>query len=168
VITLFKRFPKLRWRAGDPYPPISKKAQADYPALQDDFAILDQELLPIFIKFDQQALKNQNRYWLSQVVLIFGGALATILGALQAVLSNTPWPGIVEAVLAFTLTAVAGIGRDLHFQSSYFQSRVIAEVLRGEYFQFLGRLAPYDDDDEDARLQRLRDRVQEIKSEGKA
>ena len=167
MIALFKRFPKLRWVEKEPYLPIREEAaQAHYPTLKEDFAILRRELLPAFDKFDKQAMKIQNRYRLSQVVLIFGGALATILGALQAAFSSTPWPGIVEAVLAFTLTAIAEIGRDLHFQSSYFRSRVTAEVLRGEYFQFLGRLAPYDEEDEQSRIRRLQARVEEIESEG--
>jgi len=168
VIALFKRLPTLRWRGKKSYPPVSKEDQAAFPDLKADFAIVDEILLPIFIKFDQQAMKTQNWYWLSQLVLIFGGMLATILGALQAVLSSMPWPGIVEALLAVILTTVAEIGRERNFQSKYFHNRVTAEVLRGEYFQFLGRLAPYDDADEAIRRQHLEVRVQKIESEGDA
>ncbi len=169
MIALFKRFPKLRRVEDEPYLPIRKEAtQAEYPTLQGDFAILKKYLLPVFDRFDKQAQRTQNWYWLSQVILIFGGMSATILGALQALLSSQPWPGIVEAVLAVILTTVAQIGREQNFQSRYFHSRVTAEALRGEYFQFLGRLAPYGDEDDDARIQHLQDRVREMESEGDA
>jgi hypothetical protein len=73
------------------------------------------------------------------------------------------WPGIVEALLAGLLTTVAGIESGLHYQKQYFHNRAKAEMLRAEYFQFIGRLYPYDG--EETRRQRLIDRMQEIESE---
>lgn len=163
---LFKRFPKLVWRGVESFPPGPQKdAEKDYyPALKDDFETLKTKWLPLFYRFDQQALKAQNQFRRNQLIIISGGALAAILGALQATLGHVAWPGIVEAVLAGVLTTVAAIESGLHYQKKYFHYRAKAEVLRGEYFRFLGRLYPYDG--EETRLQCLEDRMQEIESEG--
>jgi hypothetical protein len=161
---LFKRFPKLIWHPGKPDPVISKEVQARYQALKDDFDTLDRVLVPIFQKVDEQALKFQNQFRGWQVFLILGGALATILGALQATFDSAPWPGISEAILAVILATVTSIVRQLKFQEQYFHNRLKAEVLRREYFLFLGRVAPYDKDE--SRAKRLAIWAEEIESEG--
>lgn len=161
---LFKRRPKLIWRPGTPDMVISREVQGNYPALEDDFKKLNGILIPVFQKIDEQALKLQNQFRLWQVIFILGGALATILGALQATFSSAPWLGIVEAILAVILTTVTGTVRQLKLQEKYFQFRLKAEVLRREYFLFLGRVAPYDQDE--SRAKRLEIWVEQIKSEG--
>jgi hypothetical protein len=161
---LFKRSPKLFWHPGKPDPVISREVQRSYPALEDDFKTLDRVLVPIFQQIDEQALRVQNQFRLWQVYLILGGTLATILGALQATFSTVPWWGIAEAVLAVILATVTGIVRQLKFQEKYFHFRLKAEVLRREYFLFLGRVAPYDQDE--SRVKRLAIWVEQIESEG--
>ena len=165
---LFQRFPKLIWRPKETYPLVSKdEAEGNpYPDLKEDFELLDKILFPVFQRLDQQALKIQNQFWLGQVILIFGGAFATILGALQATFSATPVPCIIEAITAVLLATVAEIGRELKLQQSYFRSRLQAEALRSEYFLFLGRVAPYDDDT--LRVEYLKDKIGEIESEDEA
>lgn len=161
---LFKRFPNPFWRPGTPDPIVSKDDQARYPALKDDFEILERIMVPVFQRLDEQALKYQNQFRGWQVFLILSGALATILGALQATLSPAIWPGITETILAVILATVTGIVRELKFQERYFHSRLKAEVLRREYFLFLGRAEPYDQ--EALRAKQLRIWADQVESEG--
>lgn len=162
-LALFKRRPSLRWRPKEGEQIVSLDAQAGAPAFADDFKILERELLPHFRELDNTALRAQNQFRLEQTALIFGGALAIVLGAVQAALSDAVWPGIVEAALAAGLAAIALRARTLKAQERYFTNRLKAETLRGEFFLFLGRVDPYADDD--SRLQRLIRRVVEVKAE---
>jgi hypothetical protein len=72
-------------------------------------ATLESELMPYFRELDASALRLQNQFRLYQVTLIFGAALATLLGALHANLSSGAgaWIGISETVLAAVLSGVA-------------------------------------------------------------
>jgi hypothetical protein len=160
-LILFKRLPYLRWRPKEGEQIIPPKAQADYPAFAEDFERLEQELMPHFRELDNEALRTQNQFRLEQVALIFGGALATTLGTIQAVLADAIWPGIVEAVLAAMLAAIALRTQALKAQERYFTNRLKAETLRGEYFLFLGRVGSYADDD--YRIQQLIRRVADVK-----
>jgi hypothetical protein len=155
----FKRLPTLRWKPRDDAL-VPAEVQRKYPALVSDFAILDQELMPRFRELDNEALKGQNQFRLEQLVLIVGGAIATILGGLQGAFANTPWPGLVEGLLGVVLTVVAVRTRELRAQRRYLVSRVKAERLRGEYFLFLGRVGDYAD--LERRNRRLAERVVDI------
>jgi hypothetical protein len=95
---VFKRFPSLRMRPADALI-VSPELRASCPALEDDFAVLDRELLPRFQELDRTALQAQNQFRLEQVVLILGGVLAVLLGALQGALRDAAWPGVVEALV---------------------------------------------------------------------
>jgi hypothetical protein len=139
---------------------VPADVQTKYPELASDFAILDQELMPRFYELDNQALKAQNQFRLEQLVLVIGSAIATILGGLQGAFTNTPWPGLLEGLLAVVLTVVAVRTRELRAQRHYLVSRVKAERLRGEYFLFLGRVGDYAD--RERRNRRLAERVVEI------
>jgi hypothetical protein len=161
-LVLFKRFPRLHWRPREGEQIIPREAEATYPALADDFAFLERALLPHFRELDNEALRAQNQFRLEQMALILGGTLATVLGAVQASLLNAAWPGIVEAVLAAGLTAVAFRAQALKAQERYFTNRLKAEMLRGEYFLFLGRISPYAEDRECP--QQLIRRVAEVKT----
>jgi Protein of unknown function (DUF4231) len=161
-LVLFKRLPMLRWRPKEGEQIVPREAQATYPALAEDFAFLERELLLPSRELDNEALSAQNQFRLEQVALILGGTLATVLGAVQASLPNAAWPGIVEAVLAAGLTAAAFRAQVLRAQERYFTNRLKAEMLRGEYFLFLGRIGPYAEDRE--RLQQLIRRVAEVKA----
>src|SRR5438105_12148167 len=119
--------------------------------------------MPHFRELDAEALRVQNQFRLDQVTLIFGGALATILGAVHASLGGAAvWAGIIEFVLAAVLSAVALRMQATHAQERYFTDRLKAESLRTEYFLFLGHVGTYADEQD--RLPCLIRRVADIKS----
>jgi hypothetical protein len=161
-LVLFKRRPYLRWRPKEGEQIVPPEAKASCPTLADDFELLERELMPHFRELDNEALRAQNQFRLEQVALIFGGALAIVLGTVQAALASAVWPGIIEMVLAAGLAAIALRARALKAQERYFINRLKAETLRGEYFLFLGRVGSYADDDH--RAQRLIRRVAEVKA----
>jgi Protein of unknown function (DUF4231) len=147
----FKRFPTLLLRPQEALivPPALR---ARCSALEEDFAVLDRELLPRFRELDRTALRAQNQFRLEQVVLILGGVLAVVLGALQGALRDAAWPGVAEAVVGGLLAVVGVRTRELHAQRRYLTSRVKAERLRGEYFRYLGRVGQYAGVDRNRRL----------------
>jgi hypothetical protein len=89
-VTMFKRLPSLRWSPPRDQQIVSMEAQKQSPLFADDFKTLEDELMPYFRELDAEALRVQNQFRLDQVTLIFGGALATILGAVHASFSGTP------------------------------------------------------------------------------
>src|SRR5690348_362102 len=91
---LFRRVPKLRAPSSDPLLPPG--VAEEFPALGSDIAVLNEQLLPHFEKLDRAALRSENGFRLAQVVLIIGGLIATLLGAVQAALPTSAWAGIVE------------------------------------------------------------------------
>jgi hypothetical protein len=158
---LFKRFPKVRLAVSerDLIPEGQKSA---YPAFAEDFAILQRELLPAFYELDRQAQQRQNAYRWMYVILIFGGSLATILGIIQLVVADS-WVGIAGAVVAALLGMITLYSRSLNHQERYLNARISAELLRSEYFLFLGRFTPYNNEKKQ-REALLIERVTEIKS----
>lgn len=162
---LFRRLPTLRWRAKKDEHLVPPAVRANYPSLADDFFLLEQELVPHFRTLDNEALRAQNRFRLEQVVIIFGGALATALGAVQVALINTVWSGIVEAVLTIILAAIAQRARAWNAQNRYFTNRLAAETLRSVYFKFLGRLGPYAN--ENSRVPNLIRHVAEVRAKAR-
>src|ERR1700730_122946 len=163
-MALFKRLPSLRWSPPRDQNIIPAEAQTQSPTFSGDFKTLEDEVMPHFRELDAEALRVQNQFRLNQVILIFGGALATILGAVHARLGAGPavWAGIIESVLAAVLSAVALRLQGTHAQERYFSDRLKAEKLRTEYFLFLGRVGTYADEQE--RLPRLIRRVADTKS----
>jgi hypothetical protein len=161
-MTLFRRLPRLVWSPQNE-DIIPSDVQLQHPALAKDFKTLEDELLPHFRELNADALRYQNEFRLDQVMLILGGALATVLGVLHASLPRTAatWAGIVEAVLAAALSAVALRARTAGAQQRYFSWRLKAEKMRAEYFLFLGGVGIYADEKE--RLSHLIRRVAEIK-----
>lgn len=158
--------PRLFWRAGERYPLVSVELRAASPALAEDFDVLDRELLPDFYELDEGALRAQNTFRLGQLFVIVGGAAATSLGAVQAALGGGVTEiGIAEALVAGTLAAAVAYVRERQAQREYFTTRLKAERLRGEYFLFLGRVPPYDLDDDAERLRRLREQVSKVEAE---
>ncbi len=161
---LFKRWPVLRWQAGQKAEIIEPEDQTRYSAFADDFKVLEQEVMEEFRDLDTKAQRGQNQFRLEQVILILGGVLVTALGAGQvtfaAILHNSLAPGLAEAVLAAALAGFARYAGSSKSQETYFSNRLKAEALRGEYFRFLGRLDLYADGE--PRQQHLRQRVVEI------
>jgi hypothetical protein len=158
--------PQFIWRAREPRPLVRQELRAASPALADDFATLDEVLLPMFHELDANALEAQNAFRRGQVVIIVGGALATALGAVQAALGGGVTAlGVAGAIVSGGLAAVVSYMRGRDAQREYLTSRLKAEQLRGEYFRFLGRVDPYDADDPGVRRRRLRDHVEAIELE---
>jgi len=162
-MVLFKRLPKLRWKPPEKKEVIPMDAQAQFPDLAADLATLESELMPYFRELDASALRLQNQFRLYQVTLIFGAALATILGALHANLASGAgaWIGISETVLAAVLSGVAVRSQTTRAHERYSTDRLKAEKLRSEYFLFLGRVGMYSD--ERQRLSWLIRRVGQVK-----
>ncbi len=158
---IFKRFPKPFWLNKESKEEIVyRNQQAEYPIFAPDFALLEQHLMPAFRKFDSEALFRQNQFRRSQVILILGGALVTVLGAVQVSHAGGLWTGLIEAVVAIVLAAVAQSARTSKAQEHYFRNRLKAETLRSEYFTFLRYADPYEN--EQTRVHRLRQRVLQI------
>ena len=165
MLILFKRLPKLPWPPPQNEDIIKLTVQAQHPELVEDFKSLEAELLPHFRQLNEDALRCQNDFRLDQVILIFGGALATILGVLHASLAHSiaAWAGVIEAILAAMLSAVALRARTTGSQQRYFTWRLKAEKMRAEYFLFLGGVGIYAGDDLQKKSNLIR-RVAEIKS----
>jgi hypothetical protein len=116
-----------------------------------------------FTRLDEAAGRAQNAFRLERLTLIFGGAAATSLGAVQAsVGGGVAALALIQAVLAGGLSVVAFRARARRSQQTYLTSRLKAERLRGEYFLFLMRRGPYAD--EDGRADALAARVDEIET----
>jgi hypothetical protein len=164
--TFLSRLPRLRWRPGPHELLVNPDVRAAAPALESDFDVLEAELLPTFYTLDESALRAQNDFRLGQLLVIIGGAAATALGAVQAALGGGVIEiGIAEAFVSGALAAVVAYVRGRQAQKEYFTGRLKAERLRGEYFYFLGRVAPYNTDDNDRRRLMLRRRVAQIEVE---
>jgi hypothetical protein len=147
---LINRFPgRARFESS---PIVEPADRAEHPALEPDFAQLDEIVVEPFRKSDVEALKNQNAYRWQQVVIIIGSALVSVLGAFQAAYSG--WRGWgVAVVLASGAVAAAGkYAKDRNSLKNFLSSRMQAERLRGEYFWFLARIKPYDSADRVAAL----------------
>jgi hypothetical protein len=161
---LFRRFPNF-------YPLPRQKQQlipfnewSNYPAFAEDFKTLERELMPYFHELDNESFRRQNWYRRMYIILIFGGALVTILGIVQIAFINTVWIGIAGAIVALALGSVTTYSRTFKHHERYLNARLVAERLRSEYFLFLGRLGQYANDQD--RIQELRKRVIEIKVKG--
>jgi hypothetical protein len=165
--TLSAALPRIRWRPGERQPLVPQSAREASPALAEDFEVLDRELLPTFYELDEAALRAQNAFRRTQLFIIFGGLAAASLGAAQAALGGGVTSiGVAEALVAGALATTTTYARGRRTQAEYFTARLKAERLRGEYFLFLGRIDPYDDDAADAdRVHILREQVAAIEAE---
>lgn len=117
--------------------------------IEEDIQFMDYELLRLFRERDHEAKLQQNRYRLFQIFFIGLAAVATMLGAIQALMLNNN-PGVVpifsflETVIALLATFLATIsGREAPLPI-WLANRRRAEHLRREYFRFLVNLPPYD------------------------
>ncbi len=160
---LFKRLPVLRWQPESERPFIPPEKEADYPELAVDFALLNTELMPSFYAIDNKALEAQNQFRLEQVVLLLGSALAAVLGAVQIALINSVVPGLLETIVTILLAAITYRVRAFNAQKLYFTNRLAAEMLRSEYYLFLGHMGIYSDDKK--RRQQLITQVASIASQ---
>lgn len=166
AVALFGPLPRVRWRPGEDAPFVDAAAAARSPDLRADLDVLERELVPRFRTLDRESLQAQNTFRLTSLAIIAGGAVASILGAVQTGLGGgVAAIGVVEAVLAGILSATVVYARGRGAQREYSTKRVKAERLRAEYFLFLARSAEYADCDDGARVRRLRARIRSIESQ---
>jgi hypothetical protein len=139
---LLVRFPRLK-APGTSWPVIPEGVRAGYPALQEDFAVLDEEVAPAFTTYDLAALNEQNRHRRHQVVLILGSAIVSGLGGLQAVFPDERWPGILLAALGLSLSVFGVWSKGQRSLDGYLTARLRAERLRALHFRFLSASGRY-------------------------
>ena len=161
---LLRRFPSLVYRGGKDQPIVDPEARSGLNALAPDFAVLDELLEPTFQRLDAAALRAQNSYRLLRVVLIFGAAIATVLGSWQAASAGRDWPGLAEGLVGAALAGVTALLQARGFHRRYLATRLGAERLRSEYFLFLARTGGYEGDPAAAR-RRLEEQVVRIEQE---
>lgn len=140
---LLRRLPRLWWDRGEVWVPVPKDEQATYPALADDFAFLDEHLLPAFVDLDRRAQREQNRFRRQQLLILLGGAITTVLGAAQAALADAAWPGLLVAVTGAAVGALTFVARRRDSLSRYLSARLRTEQLRSVYFAYLGRVGEF-------------------------
>lgn len=175
---LLVHFPRLRWPEPEPvgsvdplkfdpvlYGPFPSEFFHVYDA---DLQVLRKHLLPQYVVEDREALRSQNEFRRDQVILIIGGVIATGLACLPGAVPGDSGDTVrvIAALAAAALAAWASRSRDLAAQERWRTSRLKAELLRGEYFLYLGRAKPYDV--EGCRNRNLMRRVAEIRSGGAA
>jgi hypothetical protein len=148
------------------HPILSAEDRQEFPELAPDFDVLAAELEDAFLQYDRDALAGQNRFRLVHLLLIVGGASATVLGALQcAAHGGQLWLGITEATVAGLLAPLAVAARSGRSHRAYFTNRLKAERLRSEYFVYLVGGAEYDGVDGEQRVEVLRKRIATIEDE---
>ncbi|PJF36077.1 MAG: hypothetical protein CUN49_07330 [Candidatus Thermofonsia Clade 1 bacterium] len=133
------------------YPPF-QATEETLRAIESDLDLLEREVLQFFRERDLEAKLQQNRYRLYQIGFITLSALATAIGSLLA-LALTQQPPIWVPLLSFAETVVALLatflaqisGRESPFLL-WIENRRAAEGLRREYFRYLMRLPPYDNE----------------------
>jgi hypothetical protein len=136
----------------------------EYKPLASDITILRTELFKEFEKLDIAALRRQNGFRLGQFLMIIGGLIATLLGALQAALPDSHWPGIAEAGLVLGLALLFLANGQLNLKQDYLDQRLKAERLRAECFFFLARVGGYSALDDAGSRDLLKQRVNLIKT----
>ncbi|MEZ4669686.1 MAG: DUF4231 domain-containing protein [Anaerolineae bacterium] len=119
--------------------------------LRDDIEFLDTELLRLFRERDYEASLHQNRYRLVQISFMLLAALATIIGALQGLSMGSradavPAFALAETLVALFTTYLATISGRVPSLPLWLQNRRRAEYMRREYYRYLMRMSPYDND----------------------
>ena len=95
------------------------------------------------------------------MVIIFGAALLSGFGGLQAALPDQRWPGLVLGLLGALLAVLSTAVNELNALERFMGERVKAERLRSACFRFLSRTGRYADAD---RVKVLRRVVNTIRS----
>jgi hypothetical protein len=155
---LLRRFPLPTELRSEPV--VSSQLRSRYPALTADFQVLDEVVAKPFEQSDRDALRNERAHRAAQLLIIVGSALVSVLGAFEAAFAEQRWWGIAVAVAGVLVAGVSRFGRERDSLAEFLRARIQAERLRGEYFWFLARIAPYDGDD---RVRALRHAVADIR-----
>ncbi|MGH7676040.1 MAG: DUF4231 domain-containing protein [Gemmatimonadales bacterium] len=90
----------------------------------------------------RRARHFRRQFHQGELAIIYGGVAAAAFG-LGASLSEHPVFGFTEVVLTAALGSLAFVARGLKWQRRWLRHRLLAEMLRGERFLFIGRLGPY-------------------------
>jgi hypothetical protein len=161
---LFRRVPIPR--AATSYALLPEKIEEtdEYKPLASDIKVLRAEVFDEFQKLDMAALRRQNGFRVGQFLMIIGGLIATLLGALQAALPDSHWPGIAEAGLVLGLALLFLANGQLNLKQDYLDQRLKAERLRAECFFFLARVGGYSTLDDAGSHDLLKQRVNLIKT----
>jgi hypothetical protein len=161
---LFKRFPRVPYRLPPDYPFVSDGQRAAAPLLEAELRRLDSELVPRFRTLDHEALVAQHRFRLGSFLLIFGSAVAAVLGAVQTALgAGVLGIGIAEAIVGAFAAGVVVYMRGRRFQQTYLTKRLQAERLKSQYYLYLAHAGSYavEDNGERAKLlARALDRIE--------
>lgn len=142
MIALLARFPSRR-TARQFWPVIPENERAAYPALADDFAVLDEVVAPPFRELDLAALDHQYRHRRQQVVVLLGSALLSGVAALEVAFPEQSFLGLVVAVLGVVLAWSSRLAEELKMLPAFLAARIRAEQLRSLHFQFLARTGPF-------------------------
>src|SRR5688572_8256845 len=103
---LLRRLPTLVYREGEQTPIVEPEVRSGLGALSADLTVLGEVLEPTFQRLDAAALRAQNSYHLLRLVLIFGAAIATLLGTWQAASDGSEWAGLAEGLVGASLAGV--------------------------------------------------------------
>ena len=152
-ISFLARFPTLRGQFSS-WPIIPEVERSRYPELEADFAVLDRVLMPVFGKYDQEALRDLNSHRRLQVVLILEATFVSVLGGLQAIYAEQRWPSVVIALLVILFAVGTISAGDGQSEAASMSSRLKAERLRSLFFAYLSGTGPYGCPDRQAALGR--------------
>lgn len=138
---------------------------ASHPIIVQDISDLKEHLLRTFFELDHKAKYYQNTYYLYQWVFVWGAFFTTLLGTLAAFTASTE-TGLTR--LFSILTAIVGaitayfnaLSNRSRPSERWAKTRTLAEELRGQYFKYLARIAPYDTPE---RVQILRENVMQVR-----
>jgi hypothetical protein len=144
---------------------VKDEDRAAAPLLDAEVRHLDEMLVPRFRALDDQSLRARHQFRLGIVVLIFGSAVATALGSVQAALGGGVLGiGIAEGIVGAVVAGIVVYVRGRRFQQSYFTKRVVAERVKSQYYLFLARAGTYAVDDDSKRVQLLERALDRIES----
>jgi hypothetical protein len=153
AVPLLARFPTFRApTASASVIPVDQRG--DYPALAEDFAVIDRDLAPSFAECDLAARRHQNRYRRQQVIIVLGSTLVSALGGTQAALAQQRWPGVLLTLLGAALAITTRLTDEQSAQTGYLAERVKAERLRALHFRYLSRTGRYAGPDRETALRR--------------
>jgi hypothetical protein len=161
---LLRRLPTLIYRESEQTPIVAQQARSAVGALSADLTVLDEVLEPTFQRLEAAALRAQNSYRLLRLVLIFGAAIATLLGTWQAASEGSEWAGLAEGLVGAPLAGVTALLQARGFHRRYLGTRLGAGRLRSEYFLFLAGTGGYQADSAAAR-RRLEEQVLRIEQQ---
>jgi hypothetical protein len=151
VPALFGRLPRLFYRPGPTRPLVPDPD--GYPALAGDIAKLDAKLVPAFVRFDQAALRAQNTHRLMRLAIILSALAAALLGVWNNAADGATAVGVIEVCVSGLGAALAWVMRKREAQRRFLHARLTAELLRSEYFRFLGRTDGYADEERESLLE---------------